>query len=30
VAFNEVVVRSLSAVAIVLFVRDPGDGLLVL
>ncbi len=30
VALNEVTVRSLSAVAIVLFVRDPGDGLLVL
>ncbi len=30
VAFNEVIMRSLSAVAIVVFVRDPGDGLLVL
>ncbi len=30
VAFNEVVMRSLSAVAIVLLVRDSGDGLLVL
>jgi len=30
VAYNEVLFRTLSAVAIVAFVRDPGDGLLVL